>query len=76
MAANNLTTTDEFIGDSRAGGSNGIGTIDQSGGTNTDNGLFGLGENANDHGVYNLSVRWITRGEWQRIGGSGGQRNI
>ena len=60
MAANKLTTTGEFIGDSRAGGSNGFGTINQSGGTNTLAEVAGadalyLGYNAGDSGSYLLS---------------------
>jgi hypothetical protein len=54
MSANNLTTTNEFIGDSGAG-SNGSGAINQSGGNNTANGTMFLGFNATDKGAYSLS---------------------
>jgi hypothetical protein len=56
MSANNLTAVTEYFGDSAAG-SNGRGTMNQTGGLNTiaaGNGLY-LGVNSTDQGFYNLS---------------------
>ena len=56
MSANNLTAVTEYFGDSAAG-SNGRGTMTQTGGLNTiaaGNGLY-LGVNSTDQGFYNLS---------------------
>jgi fibronectin-binding autotransporter adhesin len=72
MAAHVLMANTESIGDSSGGGSNGVGILTQSGGSNNVSLLF-LGFNASDQGTYNLSGSGILNaaGSMEIIGNTG-----
>jgi hypothetical protein len=71
MAANTLTASDEFVGDTSVGGSKGRGSIDQSGGNNTTQ-FLELGVNASDFGNYSLSNTGVFHANTLDVALSGG----
>jgi fibronectin-binding autotransporter adhesin len=71
MSANNVIAGSEFVGNSGVGGSNGSGTFNQSGGTNTISvGQLGfyLGYNATDTGFYNLGGGTLSANFYEIVG--------
>jgi fibronectin-binding autotransporter adhesin len=74
MTTNNLTSVFEYVGYSGAGGTNGVGTFNQTGGTNTINGAgLYLAVNPTDIGYYNLSGTGslAASGGWEYVGYAG-----
>ena len=56
IAANTLSASQEFVGNSGSGGSGGVGSINQSGGRNNPLGFLYLGYNSTDNGAYTLTA--------------------
>lgn len=74
LSGGTLTGPDQDIGNSGAGGSNGTGTFDQSGGVNTVTPIgtgFHLGVNATDAGTYILRGGTLLSSAWEYVGYNG-----